>query len=148
MSAGDLAAVIVSVVSIVTVVGLVLVVQSMLRTVRRLSAVVDEVQRDVMPVVADLAASVRRTHDDLDRVDDLIGSAEAITTTVEGASRLAYLTVSKPVIKTMALAAGTTRAARRLRGTEAATAPVAPMPGVPTAPATAAVPAGRRRRSG
>lgn len=131
MTAGDLAAVIVSIVSIVTVVGLVLVVQSMLRSVRTLTATVEELRQQALPVVDELQQSVRRANDELDRVDDLIGSAEAITTTVEGASRLAYLTVSKPVIKTMALAAGTQRAARRLRtaDAEAAAEPAPPPPG-------------------
>lgn len=141
MTAGDLAAVIVSFVSIATVVALVLVVQHMQRTVRRLSDTVEQLRAEAMPVIEELQSSVRRTNDDLDRVDDLIGSAEAITTTVEGASRLAYLTVSKPVIKTMALAAGTQRAARRLRGAPAVAA-------APDPPAEPRRRPGRRRRAG
>jgi predicted PurR-regulated permease PerM len=137
VSAGDLAAIIVSFISIATVVALVLVVQSMQRMVKRLSETVEQLQAEAMPVIEELRSSVQRTNDDLDRVDDLIGSAEAITTTVEGASRLAYLTVSKPVIKTMALAAGTQRAARRLRG-EALT----------PAPPVAVVPSGNKRGRG
>jgi hypothetical protein len=50
-------------------------------------------------------------------VDDLIGSAEAITHTVGATSRLARLALAGPVIKVMALGAGTARAGRRLRRT-------------------------------
>ncbi len=57
--------------------------------------------------------------DNLERVDDLIGSAEALASTVDSAARVGYLTVGKPVIKTVALAKGTTRAARRLRSPRA-----------------------------
>ena len=141
MTAGDLAAVIVSFISIATVVALILVVQHMQRTVRRMSDTVEQLRAEAMPVIEELQSSVRRTNDDLDRVDDLIGSAEAITTTVEGASRLAYLTVSKPVIKTMALAAGTQRAARRLRGEPSVAA-------APDPPAESRRRPGRRRRAG
>ena len=45
----------------------------------------------------------------------MLGTAESIGGTVDSASRLAYLAFSNPVIKTMALASGTGRAARRFR---------------------------------
>jgi hypothetical protein len=56
---------------------------------------------------------------DLERVDDLIGTAESLANTVDAASRTAYLSVANPVIKTVAFAKGTSRAAKRLRGKEA-----------------------------
>ncbi len=43
---------------------------------------------------------------DLERVDDLIGTAESLANTVDAASRTAYLSVANPVIKTVALRQG------------------------------------------
>ena len=48
-------------------------------------------------------------------MDDLVGSAEAITETVGSASRLAHSAIATPIIKVMAFRAGTARAGRRLR---------------------------------
>ena len=52
---------------------------------------------------------------EIERVDSLLGTAESITGTVDSASRLAYLAFSNPVIKGLAVASGTGRAARSLR---------------------------------
>jgi hypothetical protein len=65
-------------------------------------------------LLAELRESVEEARDDLDRFDRVLGSAEAISSRVEGASRVARVALSTPVIKTVALASGTGRAARRL----------------------------------
>ncbi len=52
---------------------------------------------------------------ELERVDQLIGSAESISATMDATSRLAYKAFSAPMIKTVALASGTSKAAKRLR---------------------------------
>ena len=59
-------------------------------------------------------------HNDLDRFDRVLGSAEAISANVAGASRVTRMALSTPVIKTVALASGTSRAASRLRRRERA----------------------------
>ena len=48
----------------------------------------------------------------------MLGSAEAISSNVQGVSRVARAALSTPVIKTVALASGTSTAARRLRRKE------------------------------
>jgi len=53
-----------------------------------------------------------------DRFDRVLGSAEAISSNVQGVSRVARAALSTPVIKTVALASGTSKAARRLRRKE------------------------------
>jgi hypothetical protein len=68
-----------------------------------------------MPVVLELGDTVRSANAELERVGGVIGTAEAISGTVDSASRLAYLAFSNPVIKGMAVASGTGRAARSLR---------------------------------
>ena len=51
---------------------------------------------------------------DLDRFDRVLGSAEAISDAVSGTGRLTRTALSKPVIKTAAIATGTSRVVRRL----------------------------------
>ena len=60
----------------------------------------------------------QRRDDDLERFDRVLGSAEAISGAVAGGSRVARAALSTPMIKTAALATGTTRAVRRFRRKE------------------------------
>ena len=69
----------------------------------------------------ELERVVSEAGDELERVDDLIGSAEALAATVDARLRAwATSTFGKPVIKAIALATGTVAVRpRRIRGTEA-----------------------------
>jgi hypothetical protein len=116
MSAVDLAAVTVTAVCLVVVAVLVLAVLSLVHTVRELRLTVDEIRGATLPMVDDLATTVARAGDELERVDGLIDRAERISTTVDHASRLTYRAVAPPLIKTMSLVAGASRATWRLRG--------------------------------
>jgi hypothetical protein len=84
--------------------GLLIAVARLQRSVRELDASVQEMQR-----------AVDASNGELDRVDTLLQRADTISTRVDSASRLAYATFAMPVIKAMALGAGTKGAARRLR---------------------------------
>jgi len=77
---------------------------------------------ETAPLLADLRASTDTAHamivearSDLERFDKVLGSAEAISSAMSGTGRLARAALSTPVIKTAALATGTSRAVRRLR---------------------------------
>jgi len=115
VDASDAAAVVVAVASGIAVLVLLWAVVALTRTLRKLSASLDEVQREALPAVLELRGTVKRADAELDRVDSLLGTAETISATVDSASRLAYLAFSNPVIKGLAFASGTGRAARRLR---------------------------------
>ncbi len=115
MSATDLAAIVVTMLSLVMVAVLVIAVQSMVRTLRELRLTVDELRGSTLPMVADLRSTVAKAGDDLERVDGIIDRAERITTTVDNASRLTYKAMAPPLIKTISLLAGAGRATRRLR---------------------------------
>lgn len=95
--------------------GILAALVSVTRTMRTLRVTVEELRLEALPLVRDARQTVGAATAELARVDTLLGSAESISTTVDSASRLAYLAFSNPVIKAMALGAGTTRAARRLR---------------------------------
>ena len=116
MSAVDLAAVVVTIVCLAVVAVLVLAFLSLIRTVRELRLTVDQLRRSTLPMVDDLAITVARAGDQLERVDGLIDRAERISNTVDAASRLTYRAVAPPLIKTMSFVAGASRATWRLRG--------------------------------
>jgi hypothetical protein len=67
---------------------------------------------------ADARQTMEEARDDLERFDRVLGSAEAISGALSGSGRVARVALSTPVIKTAALATGTSRAVRRLRRKE------------------------------
>ena len=115
MSAGEVAAVIAAAAAVFLAVGVLFALSSLTRTLRTVRVSVEELRRETMPLLVDMRATVDRANAELQRVDGVLERAESIGTTVDSASRLAYLAFGNPVIKAMALAAGTTRAARRFR---------------------------------
>jgi len=115
MSGGEVAAVIAAVALVVAVVALLFALASLTRTLRSLRTTVDEFRREALPIMGELRTTVGTANAELLRVDNLLTTAESVGSTVDSASRLAYLAFSNPVIKVLALATGTGRAARRLR---------------------------------
>jgi uncharacterized protein YoxC len=115
VNAGDVAAIVVAVAVAILSVGLLFALFSMIRTLRLMRGTVEQFRREALPLVSELRTTVVKANAELDRVDGLLGSAESISGTVDSASRLAYLAFANPVVKLMALGAGTARAARRLR---------------------------------
>ena len=115
MSAVDLAAVIVAVVCLATVVVLTVAVVSLVRTMRELRDVVDDLRDSALPMVDDLRTTVTKADAELHRVDRVIGRAERIAATADHASRLTYRAFAPPLIKGLSLVSGAGQAGRRLR---------------------------------
>ena len=115
MTGTELAALIVAIASVVAVVLLGVALASITRTLRSVRDAVELLRTETVPVMTDLGETVRAANAELERVDGILGTAESISGTVDSASRLAYLAFSNPVIKGLALATGTGRAARRFR---------------------------------
>ena len=115
VSGGSAVVVGVTVVATLVVLGGLVAAVSLLRTARDLRGLAQELSEHTTAVLGEVEVTVARARGELDRVDDLIGSAEAITETVGSASRLARVALAGPLIKVMALGAGTARAGRRLR---------------------------------
>jgi hypothetical protein len=118
VSAIDLAAVVAAVVSLVAVGVLTFATVAVLRALRELRSLIEAVRTEALPALADATAAVVDTRAEVERVEGILDAAEAVSSRIDGASRVAYLALSKPVIKTAAVATGTRRAARRLRGPE------------------------------
>jgi hypothetical protein len=113
--AADLAAVVVAVASVAAVVLLVVLVVAVNRTLTTVRLSVEQLRRETLPVVDELHRTVTTANAELVRLDALLDSATAVSSTVDSASHLAYLAFSNPVIKAMALATGTAKAAKALR---------------------------------
>jgi hypothetical protein len=125
MTAGDLAIVLAAVLCCFGFAALVVVPYRVLDTMRSLRSEVESLRQETGPLLvemrsstADAKATVAAARGDLERVDRVLGSAEAISGAVAGGSRVARVALSTPMIKTAALATGTTRAVRRFRRKE------------------------------
>lgn len=115
LSGADLALVVVTGCAIVAVVAILGVLAWTLVALRRLTQTLDDLRTQAVPLIDDLAASLAEANAELDRVDKLVGSAESISATVDATSKLAYRALSAPMIKTVAVTSGASRAARRMR---------------------------------
>lgn len=119
MTAGELAVILAAVLCSVGFAALIVVLLRVLDTMRALRAEVLALRHESLPLLAELRAStedakstMEQARGDLERFDRVLGSAEAISGVVAKAA------LSSPMIKTAALAAGTTRAIGRLRRKE------------------------------
>ncbi len=74
------------------------------------------VRRHALPAIDELRAAAADAADQVDRVDALVEVAGAIGDRVDTATEATYRALTSPVIKGVALASGTRRAAQRLRG--------------------------------
>jgi len=122
MTAGDLVIVIAAVLCCLGFAALVVVLVRVLDALRTLRAEVTSLRAETQPLLVELRRStnearstMQEAREDLDRFDRVLGSAEAISGAVSGGGRVARAALSTPVIKTAALATGTSRAVRRLR---------------------------------
>jgi hypothetical protein len=122
MTAGELAVVLAAVLCCIGFAALIVVLVRVLDTMRDLRGEVVSLRQETGPLLAELrmsTADARQTmeeaRDDLERFDRVLGSAEAISGALSGSGRVARVALSTPVIKTAALATGTSRAVRRLR---------------------------------
>ena len=115
LSAADLALVVVTGCSIVAVGATLFGLRRLLITLRNVQRSVDELTATAQPLIDQLAVAIEDANEELARVDRLVGSAESISATVDATTKLAYRALSAPVIKTVAMTSGASRAAKRLR---------------------------------
>jgi len=101
-------------VAFAAVVVLAVVVRVQLRQVQRLQAAIDALRDELVPLAGRARVVVDQAATELERVGDVLGSAEAVSATVDSASRLAYRAFANPAVKTVAYASGVGGALRRL----------------------------------
>ena len=117
MSAADVTALVVAVASTIAVCLLVGVVVWLARAVRALNRELDHLRVEVAETVHALEAAVGHAEAGMERTDGLLDAAERITVAAEARARLTTDALSTPLVKALALAAGTNRAAQRLKRT-------------------------------
>lgn len=115
MRTADLLTVLVAVVALGLAVTCAVLAVRLLLAVRALRAATDAIEHEAVPAVVELRAAVRQAGREVDRLDDLVEVATAIGTKVDTATDATYRALTSPVIKGVAIASGTRRAARRLR---------------------------------
>jgi hypothetical protein len=125
MTAGELAVLMAAVLCCIGFTALVVVLVRVLDSLKMLRTEVTTLRAETTPLLLELQSSTRdarhvmeEARDDLERFDRVLGSAEAISGAVAGGSRVARAALSAPVIKTVAIGTGTSRAVKRLRRTE------------------------------
>lgn len=115
MQTADLLTVIVAVVALGLAVTCAVLAVRLATALAALQAATAAFEDEAVPAVQELRAAVQRATGEVDRVEDLLDVATSIGTRVDGATDATYRALTSPVIKGVALASGTRRAARRLR---------------------------------
>lgn len=116
MSADQVAALVTAIAAAVASLVLVGVVVVLGRRVRDLGRAVDELRQETVPLVHDARVVVDQAATEMVRVGDVLDSAEAVSATVDSASRLAYRAFSNPLVKILAYSTGLGSALRRFFG--------------------------------
>lgn len=122
MTALELLTVLCAVAALGASVALALLCSRVLHALRDLQDATRAFDEVAIPAVDELRVAARRAAGEVDRLDDLLDVAGSIGQRVDTATEVTYRALSSPVIKGVALASGTRRAASRLRGRRA-TAP-------------------------
>lgn len=86
-----------------------------LRAARSLEGAARSFEDEAVPAVAELRAAAAAAAHEVDKVDHLLEVAGSIGERVDTATEATYRVLTSPVIKGVAFASGTRRAARRLR---------------------------------
>ncbi|GEM_PF-437482 len=114
MPAEHTAVLVAAVACAVSVVVLAVVIAVLGRRVRELHAAVDALEREALALVRETRVVADHAATEMQRVGDVLGSAEAVSATIDSASRLTYRAFSNPVVKVLAYSTGLTGALRRL----------------------------------
>jgi len=84
------------------------------RRVSQLRETVSRLERESVPLVRDARVVMEQAASEMERVGDVLASTEAVSETVNSASRLAYRVFANPVVKVLAYSTGISTALRRL----------------------------------
>ncbi len=114
MGATAVVALVASCVALLAVTATIAAAVALGRRTRELADVVAKLQAETLPLVRDARTVVDHAATEMERVGDVLGSAEAVSATVDSASRLAYRAFANPVVKTVAFGSGLSGALRRL----------------------------------
>lgn len=115
ISLGGVAAIILAAFWGLLVVFLALVLVNVFRLLESTKMLIDGIRQETVPLLGEVRTTVSNVNRELDRADGLLESAGNIAKSAERLSGVVEKAVSSPLIKLMAIGAGASRAARRLR---------------------------------
>src|SRR5579863_5022777 len=116
MSADHVAVLVAAAAAALTALVLVFVAVALGRRVRELSEALEDLRQETVPLVRDARVVVDQAATEMVRVGDVLDSTEAVSATVDSASRLAYRAFANPVVKVLAYSTGVGSALRRFFG--------------------------------
>tara|TARA_B100001142_G_scaffold242250_1_gene241302 strand:+ start:329 stop:679 length:351 start_codon:yes stop_codon:yes gene_type:complete len=114
MSAGDLVVVVVTITAIVGMAILLIVLNRLIVVMKDLRAAADRLTKEAWPTVDDLRSTVDLADRELERLSDVIGSAEIISNNLFSLGRKISKSAALPFIKAKSLLAGFRSALSRL----------------------------------
>jgi hypothetical protein len=114
VSAENIAALVAAIAAGVGAVVALVVAVVLTRRVRELQQIVRNLGNEAMPLVRDARVVMDHAATEMERVGDVLATTEAVSGTVDSASRLAYRIFANPVVKFLAFGTGARSAFRRL----------------------------------
>lgn len=112
MSVADFAALIVAIAVVVIAVFLVTAVNTLNRTLAKLEDTANQLRDEGLGAFRELRQLIADADAELDKVDLVLDRADHATTVISETTRRTHEAVQDPVIRTLALASGTSRVAR------------------------------------
>src|SRR5438105_1835612 len=94
---------------------LALVLLTMFRVLESTKMLIDGIRSETVPLLGEVKHTVEGVNKELERADTIMESAGRMTRSVERITVVVEQTVSNPLIKFAAFAAGASRALKRLR---------------------------------
>jgi len=114
VSATEIAALVAAIAAFLVVVVLSFAVVQLTRRTRELEAIAEQLRSETLPLVREARVVVDHAATEMVRVTDVLETTEAVSATVDSASRLAYRAFANPVVKVVAYGSGASGALRRL----------------------------------
>ena len=114
-SAGDISLIVLAAFWGLLVFFLAAVLIIMVRVLESTKMLIDGIRSETVPLLGEVKTTVQGVNKELDRVDTIMDSAGKMTKSVERITVVVEQTVSNPLIKFAAFAAGASRAFKRVR---------------------------------
>jgi hypothetical protein len=114
VSAQNIAALVASIAAGVAALAAVFVTVVLTRRMRELRQIVHALGEEAVPLVRDAHVVMDHAATEMERVGDVLTTTEALSGTVDSASRLTYRIFANPVVKVLAFGTGARSALRRL----------------------------------
>ena len=115
-SAGDISLIVLAAFWGLLVLFLALVLLTMFRVLESTKMLIDGIRSETVPLLGEVKTTVSGVNKELERVDTVMESAGKMAKSAERITVVVEQTVSNPLIKFAAFAAGASRAIRKVRG--------------------------------